>query len=113
MTAGETPWTAQQREWLRALGHDVFVPVASAAAGARVEEARATPAAAAPATPATRGRAPAAGALLRALARAAAREETDEELRRVLPDLATLHGNPAARRALWPQLRALRKRRRG
>jgi hypothetical protein len=54
--------------------------------------------------------APAGTPLLRALARAAGRSEQDTEFLRALPEVATLRGNPAARRALWPRLRALRKR---
>ena len=47
--------------------------------------------------------------LLSALARAAGRTPQDSELLAALPDLATL-GDVAARRALWPRLRALRRR---
>lgn len=111
------PWSAQQREWLQALGHEVLMPVSAdtPAEPARVEDlsGAAGPAAAArrvptpdvPAKPA-----PAGTPLLRALARAAGRSEQDAEFLRALPEVATLRGNPAARRALWPRLRALRKR---
>jgi hypothetical protein len=110
------PWSAQQREWLQALGHEVLMPLPAGAAAeprriadradvAKPEAgARGAPKPDAPATPAF-----AASPLLRALARAAGRSEQDAEFLRALPDAATLR-NPAARRALWPRLRALRKR---
>jgi len=96
----DLPWSAEQREWLQALGHDVLM-LASASASASAEPSAPEPVALART---------AASPLLRALARAAGRNEQDAELLQALPDLATLHGNPAARRALWPRLRALRKR---
>jgi len=98
VTFHELPWSAEQREWLQALGHDVLM-LASASASAE-------PSAPEPVALARTAASP----LLRALARAAGRNEQDAELLQALPDLATLHGNPAARRALWPRLRALRKR---
>jgi hypothetical protein len=109
------PWSAQQREWLLALGHDVLMPVPaeSVAEPMRSEDrariagpdAPGMPKPRAPAGPALSG-----SPLLRALARAAGRSEQDAEFLGTLPDIATLRGNPAARRALWPRLRALRKR---
>lgn len=66
----------------------------AAIAAGRVVEAAATP------TP--RGEDP----LLRALRRAAAGADL---ARLALPPLATLRGDPAAKRALWPKLRALRR----
>ncbi|MFC5577142.1 hypothetical protein ACFPOA_03815 [Lysobacter niabensis] len=111
------PWSTQQREWLQALGHGVLMPVpaGSAAEPARSEEhaggavpeavTRGMPKPDAPTRPAQSG-----SPLLRALARAAGRSEQDAEFLAALPDVATLRGNPAARRALWPRLRALRKR---
>lgn len=115
--AADLPWSAQQREWLQALGHDVL---RLAATGEAVEPALPVPASApspqreqvagvAKARPVRAG-APVRSPLLRALARAAGRDENDAELLQVLPDLATLQGNPHARRALWPRLRALRRR---
>jgi len=100
------PWSAEQREWLQALGHDVL---RLAGATAEVEPPREVRSPA-PEPVATARPAAAASPLLRALARAAGRNEQDAELQQVLPDFATLHGNLAARRALWPRLRALRKR---
>ena len=106
--AHDVPWTAEQREWLAALGYDVLVPAGSNAATVMTSQ---PDVGGAPARPehATRAPQPAA-TLLRALARAAGRAEDDSEFRQALPDLATLRGNPAARRALWPRLRALRRR---
>jgi hypothetical protein len=112
------PWSVQQREWLQALGHDVMVPVGAAVAAEPVRSvdrgAAAEPRAGTrggvtpdlPVQPAPPGPTP----LLRALARAAGRSEHDAEFLGALPDVATLRGDPAARRALWPRLRALRKR---
>lgn len=105
-------WSAQQHEWLQALGHDVMLlaPTGNAiAAEPEPDRAGAAPVASkagTPAKPATSSSSP----LLRALARAAGRNEHDSEFLAVIPELAALRGNPAARRALWPQLRALRKR---
>lgn len=100
------PWSPQQREWLQALGHDVLVLAAAA-------PAQSPPAAAQAARPAASGRgptrsAPTDAALLSAVLRAAGRRDVGE-LAAWLPDAATLRGNAAAKRALWPRLRALRK----
>lgn len=111
--AGHDPlWSAQQRAWLQALGHELLVV-------APAPEAEA-PAQAAPAAAYRSGARPSAGTdpaapvadspLLQALARAAGRAPHDPDFLRALPNLAVLRGNPAARRALWPQLRALRRR---
>ena len=117
MSTGSTgvPWSAQQREWLQALGHDVLMPVPAGSAaeplssgdraGTAEPDVRARPKPDAPA-----GSVPSGSPLLRALARAAGRSEQDAEFLGTLPDVATLRGNPAARRALWPRLRELRKR---
>lgn len=106
--AHDTPWTAEQREWLAALGHDVLVLASASDAAATMP---AVPEVVAPAKPETVARlSTPTAALLRALARAAGRSEDDSEFHQVLPDLATLRGNPAARRALWPRLRGLRRR---
>ncbi|GAB3098447.1 hypothetical protein [Lysobacter terrae] len=105
------PWSAQQCEWLTALGHDVLMPASMATAPSEPEPLREP--APAPTRAARMPAAATASPLLRALARAAGRDEQDAEFRQALPDLATLRGNPAARRALWPSLRALRRRRPG
>ena len=119
----QLPWSAQQREWLAALGHDVLsladaspvpapgAPVASPPprqpdrAADRLERTAPAPTTARTAP----ARAPTETALLRALAQAARRAPDDGEFLRALPPLASLRGNPAARRALWPRLRALRR----
>jgi hypothetical protein len=87
-------WDPWQREVLDALGHAVYrlAPAESSAAEAQLS-------------------APAGDALLRALLRAAARDADDAAaLVRTWPPTAQLRGNPAAKRALWPRLRALRAR---
>lgn len=109
MTFHDLPWSAEQREWLQALGHDVLMLASTTQMEPQLQPQREV------ATRATRAEiairpAGTASPLLRALARAAGRNEQDAELLQVLPELATLHGNPVARRALWPSLRALRKR---
>jgi hypothetical protein len=87
------PW---QREVLAELGHVVYrmAPVESSAAQAqRFSSAE--------------------DALLRALLRAAARDVVTDDAAEVLQasPLVSLRGNPAAKRELWPRLRALRARR--
>ena len=97
------PWSAQQREWLQALGHDVLMR-AAAAASPETSRAAESSAGAAGSTP---GTAYADSPLVRALLRAAGRDDI-AVLAAWLPDPATLHGDAAAKRALWPRLRALR-----
>ena len=80
-TAG--PWSAEQVEWLRALGHEPY-----RFAGL-------------PEDP-----------LLHAVLRAAGRDPADARagtLLRELPPASALRGDPAAKRRLWPRLRALRR----
>ena len=110
-------------------------PAAEAAAPASVSAHAAPPRAAAPAQPSPRGRAPAAPAddpqpqraapapaarraglrlpdrLQIALLRASGRNPNDPATQALMATwpLAELRGNAAAKRALWPQLRALRK----
>jgi hypothetical protein len=85
-------WDAFQREMLEAMGHTVYVPRARAAS------------AVAPAT--TTGLAePVPRGLLQAVARAAG---VAPEALPPLPSLAQLR-TPAAKRALWPELRRLRR----
>ncbi|WP_052756373.1 hypothetical protein [Lysobacter capsici] len=127
-------WSAQQREWLQAMGHTVMAlagsepPVeAPMANAAPIDAARnAEPPARAPqpmrertasesAAPEPAQAAPRAAArgddtppLLRNLLRAARRAAGDAQVL-ALFDAAALRGNPAAKRALWPQLRTLRR----
>jgi len=75
-------WDEVQREILAALGHEPLVLAP-----------------------------PPEDALLQALLRAAARDVQSPDLPavlRALPATATLRGNAAAKRALWPRLRRLR-----
>ena len=87
------PW---EREVLAELGHAVYrlAPPGSSVAHAQ-------------------NSAPGENALLRALMRAAARDMEAGDAAALLHawPLASLRGNPAAKRALWPHLRALRARR--
>ncbi len=115
MSSHDTPWSAQQREWLQALGHEVLMPASAgdvAAPEPPAHRAGAAPRAAKADVPTkdvpTKPVVPL-SPLLAALARAADRNPQDSELLAALPDLATL-GDVAARRALWPRLRALRRR---
>lgn len=81
-------WDPWQREVLEALGHRVY---------ARAPR----PGDVVPEDP-----------LAHALLRAAGRTPTDADaaaLLRELPPLAALRADPAAKRALWPRLRALRR----
>lgn len=76
------PWSAEQVEWLRALGHE---PMRFAGL---------------PEDP-----------LLHAVLRAAGRDPADARARTLLgelPPVAALRGDAAAKRRLWPRLRALR-----
>lgn len=83
-------WDAFQREALAELGHVVYMPLRAGATGARVVEFDA--------------------AMLARLARAAG---VEAEALLAHPEIAgptvTLRGNAAAKRALWPRLRALRR----
>ena len=81
--ATQGPWSPEQREWLRALGHEPYRH-----AGLPVDP------------------------LLHAVLRAAGRDPADARaaawLLADLPPVATLRGNASAKRRLWPRLRALR-----
>ena len=130
-------WSSQQHEWLTALGHTLYVqgaveaPAAVAVAVA-VEPAkpqRETVQAVAPARrrpePETMPPADVAAAPRRtasrlpdklhfALIRASGCNPNAEEAAAIIarwPPSSELRGNPAAKRALWPQLRALRRQR--
>ena len=113
MGAHDLPWSREQLEWLQALGHDVLM-LAPVGSEVRVEAeqssnaempAKSRPGASGPARPSS-----SASPLLRTLARAAGRSDDDAEFLKTVPDISVLRGNPAARRALWPRLRALRRR---
>ncbi|WP_379653899.1 alanine acetyltransferase [Pseudoxanthomonas sp. UC19_8] len=136
--AGSPLWTGEQHAWLRALGHTVWVPGQLAAAEAPALDAlaapvrrppappapsapprRPPPAAATDSAPAAPRRAPPRGSLLPdrlriELLRASGLNPNTPEAAAIMaawPDSASLRGNAAAKRALWPQLRALRRKR--
>lgn len=95
------PWSAEQREWLQALGHDVL-ELSTAPPGAA-----ATPSVA----DADDVRFADAPALLGALRRAAGGADAGAVMA-LVSNIDALRISPAAKRALWPRLRSLRKRRR-
>ena len=128
-------WSSQQHEWLSALGHTLYVqgaaeaPAAAPSAAEAVRQPlRATAPAAAPArrkpesgptsaAPVAAG--PRAASRLPdklhfALVRASGCNPNAEDAAAIIarwPPSSELRGNPAAKRALWPQLRALRRQR--
>jgi len=138
-------WSSEQRSWLQALGHTVFVdrdePIEALAEAPASEEREAAPALrpqapAAPMMPAPVRRAPAAppqtaeaapdasmaaaprrgrvglpDRLQLALLRASGLNPSDPATQALMETwpLAELRANPRAKRALWPQLRALRR----
>ena len=113
-------WTPQQREWLQAMGHQVFALTSAQPAEAPVVENE-VPAPARPAAPSVdRGQAPArpsrmsatqsgSDRLMQALLRAAGAHVDAAAVIALVPDTKQLRGNAAAKRALWPHLRALRR----
>jgi hypothetical protein len=111
-------WSVQQREWLQAMGHTVLalagtetaaVPApALAQESERADDARAAPARADSGRAAPSREAGGDPPLLRNLLRAARRQAGDAAVL-ALFDAQALRGNPAAKRALWPQLRGLRR----
>ncbi|WP_157475409.1 hypothetical protein [Lysobacter sp. Root494] len=113
MGAHDLPWSSEQREWLQALGHDVLM-LAPVGSDVRADVARPSNTEAPSKSRSIAGNiakpTPSAPPLLRALARAAGRSEDDAEFLQTVPDISVLCGNTAARRALWPRLRALRRR---
>ena len=127
-------WSSQQHEWLAALGHTLYVqgaaeaPVAVAVVAESAKPPRETAQPVAPArrrpepetmaAPARVVAAPARAAsrlpdkLHFALIRASGCNPNAEEAAAIIarwPPSSELRGNPAAKRALWPQLRALRR----
>jgi hypothetical protein len=128
-------WSAQQQQWLKALGHTVYVqgaalapevegaslaskPLPAAVAGplpsrARRPDPAATPGPIVVAAPARRGASRLPDKLHFALIRASGCNPNAPDAAAIIaqwPASSTLRGNAAAKRALWPQLRALRKR---
>jgi len=120
-----TPWTTEQRQWLRAMGHQLWTVAEPGAAdapdGSAIQEAAALlkPAPADRLPPARQGaaaaRTPAQAPrtspdrLMQAIWRAANCSVGDTAVSALLPDASALRGNAAAKRALWPQLRSLRR----
>lgn len=134
--AAALPWSSEQLSWLQALGHVVYLdrdaPAAAPAVPVQVEAA--VPAAAvpmavrrgaAPSSPDTsasapsqepaasprRGRTGLPDRLQIALLRASGLNPNDPATQTVMATwpVAELRANPRAKRALWPQLRALRR----
>jgi len=126
-------WTAEQREWLQAMGHTVWSvasaeslaaehapqphdePAASGPRGA-MREAAALLAreerSARPSPAQSPARASGADRLMQSLVRAAGGVDPARVIE-IAGDIAALRGNAAAKRALWPRLRALRTGSRG
>jgi hypothetical protein len=124
-------WSSQQHEWLTALGHTLYVQGAAEApmAAEAAKPQRETPQPAAPPRrrpePETPPPVRAAAAPVRAasrlpdklhfaLIRASGCNPNAEDAAAIIarwPPSSELRGNPAAKRALWPQLRALRRQR--
>lgn len=125
-------WSSQQHEWLAALGHTLYVQgTAEAPATVAVETAKPQRETAQPAAPARRRLEPETMAppapvvppparaasrlpdkLHFALIRASGCNPNAEDAAAIIarwPPSSELRGNPAAKRALWPQLRALRR----
>lgn len=126
-------WSSQQHEWLTALGHTLYVRGAAEAPAAPALEpvaSRHPPASPAAAAPARRAPRPEPAAirvaepashrspsrlpdkLHFALIRASGCNPNAEDAAAIIaqwPPSHELRGNPAAKRALWPQLRALRR----
>ena len=108
-------WTPLQRETLEAMGlspYRLASAMPSDETGTTVPTAAAQPSRAEPRirTDATRGDLP--QRLVEALLRAAGRGPDAPDREAVLhacPPAQTLRGDPRAKRALWPTLRALRK----
>ncbi|MFE0502206.1 alanine acetyltransferase [Lysobacter soli] len=123
------PWTAEQREWLQAMGHTVWsIAPADALAAERQPESNEDHSRDAAPSPGPRGAMREAAALLardeRTTRVAPARPQADRLLHALMlaaggadetsvmqlaGDIAALRGNASAKRALWPRLRALRR----
>ncbi|PPJ41565.1 MULTISPECIES: hypothetical protein [unclassified Pseudoxanthomonas] len=138
MLAADRLWSAEQQGWLGALGHTVYLPAdwpTEAGAPTQVAEPQAVRAEREPAASPARARPPAREAMERpapprtAPAPRAAGSRLPDRLHFALirasgcnpnapgaaelfaqwPSSAELRGNPAAKRALWPVLRRLRR----
>lgn len=137
--AADRLWSAEQQAWLRALGHAVYLPAdwptEAGPPAAAVADAPVVRTEAVASTPAPRARPPARDADARpapvrqvpaprtggaklpdrlhfALIRASGCNPNAPEAAALFaqwPSSAELRGNPAAKRALWPTLRRLRR----
>jgi hypothetical protein len=123
-------WSSQQHEWLTALGHTLYVqgaaesqsavmqpepdrePVRAAIVPAQRRPGPEPPAVRIPETPSRRVGSRLPDKLHFALIRASGCNPNAEDAPAIMaqwPASHELRGNPAAKRALWPQLRALRR----
>ncbi|HEY5972136.1 MAG TPA: alanine acetyltransferase [Pseudoxanthomonas sp.] len=131
MNAVNALWSPQQQQWLKALGHTVYVQGTIAIDVAKEVAPYREPPAMLTAAPQRRRPEPAAVAPIRvaeapvrrpasrlpdklhfALIRASGCNPNAGNAAEVFaqwPPSSELRGNPAAKRALWPQLRALRR----
>lgn len=131
--ASESLWSSQQQEWLSALGHTLYVPgplpaaavpeIPVASGRTQVSAPTPTPTRRVPSVPATAPAVDTAPAPRRssgrlpdrlhfALIRASGCNPNAEGAAEIFaqwPSSADLRGNPAAKRALWPALRKLRR----
>lgn len=110
-------WSALQRDRLAAMGLELYVRADPGADPRAVDAPSGTGSKADRRAddPSTDG-APGDDRLLRALLRAAGVREggpAADAVRAALPPVDAIRGNPAAKRALWPRLRAMRRGRGG
>ena len=103
-------WSPAQQVMLEAMGYTLYARAGSAAAAPAAEPVPAPAPEAARRPPAGRTTTarPAQGGFER-LEAALRRAARGRELAHVLPPLAELRASPAAKRAFWPVLRALRR----
>ena len=97
-------WNAEQLRMLRAMGHEVLVLVGAADA---LPVGAMTGGGAASSEPLVR--APVETASFAALQQALRRAAGDRDVSGLVGDLERLRRDPLLKRALWPQLRALRR----
>lgn len=107
-------WNAEQLRMLRAMGHEVLVRAGTADA-LLVDAMTGAGAGAAPSGPSARStiespvRATADTASFAALHQALRRAAGDRDVSGLMVDLERLRRDPLLKRALWPQLRTLRR----
>lgn len=112
------PWSPEQREWLQALGHPMMVLAIDGWIASNSDPEPVTPRETAVGSAVARGHTPATAPgqaddspLHRALLKATGlpADQAEQVLRSMDVRAATLRSDPAAKRALWPSLRRLRK----